>query len=247
MSFHYSAAPAVDCSGQSCLASDTSATSNGTATASRSSRRGSQTAFWKKPRYSEISVSSLSPVQLASTEELRTWLQRAFRASHSALQARDEQAATKPICGPQQPMCFAKFDQATRSLRMSQGCLLPATANESSETWPTSGSMLDGACFQATKTMPRSRESACSSWPTLKASDHAQFTRNLEYFKRRQKIAPDLPVLVALNTPPTPSGFYGRLTPIWCEWLMGFPTGWTALQPLGTHRFHEWLSAHGRS
>jgi hypothetical protein len=28
------------------------------------------------------------------------------------------------------------------------------------------------------------------------------------------------------------------------EWLMGWPTGWTALEPLATGRFHAWLQQH---
>ena len=37
----------------------------------------------------------------------------------------------------------------------------------------------------------------------------------------------------------------GRLNPQWVEWLMGWPLGWTELQPLETGRFREWLQQHG--
>ena len=38
----------------------------------------------------------------------------------------------------------------------------------------------------------------------------------------------------------------GKLNPTWCDWYQGFPIGWTALQPLATHRFQQWLRAHGK-
>jgi hypothetical protein len=38
----------------------------------------------------------------------------------------------------------------------------------------------------------------------------------------------------------------GQLNPEWVEWLMGWPIGWTALNPLGMDRFREWLQQHGR-
>jgi hypothetical protein len=38
----------------------------------------------------------------------------------------------------------------------------------------------------------------------------------------------------------------GELNPNWVEWLMGWPIGWTALEPLETGRFREWLQKHGR-
>ncbi|QMV33197.1 hypothetical protein 23F_00035 [Ralstonia phage Gerry] len=37
---------------------------------------------------------------------------------------------------------------------------------------------------------------------------------------------------------------FGRPDPINQEWLMGWPLGWTDIQPLGTDRFQSWLSAH---
>ena len=37
----------------------------------------------------------------------------------------------------------------------------------------------------------------------------------------------------------------GQLNPEWVEWLMGWPIGWTALEPLATDRFQRWLRLHG--
>jgi hypothetical protein len=37
----------------------------------------------------------------------------------------------------------------------------------------------------------------------------------------------------------------GQLNPTWVEWLMGWPIGWTDLEPLAMDRFQEWLRQHG--
>jgi hypothetical protein len=39
----------------------------------------------------------------------------------------------------------------------------------------------------------------------------------------------------------------GKLSPLWTEWLMGFPVGWTDLSALATHKFQQWLHLHGKS
>ena len=36
----------------------------------------------------------------------------------------------------------------------------------------------------------------------------------------------------------------GLLNPDWEEWLMGWPIGWTALKPLETAKYREWLQQH---
>ena len=38
----------------------------------------------------------------------------------------------------------------------------------------------------------------------------------------------------------------GGIYPALREWMMGWPIGWTALEPLGTDRFREWLHSHGK-
>ncbi len=37
----------------------------------------------------------------------------------------------------------------------------------------------------------------------------------------------------------------GQLNPAWVAWLMGWPIGWTALEPLATGRFRRWLRLFG--
>ncbi len=37
----------------------------------------------------------------------------------------------------------------------------------------------------------------------------------------------------------------GQLNPTWVDWLMGFPIGWTDLEPLETHKFQSWLKQFG--
>lgn len=38
----------------------------------------------------------------------------------------------------------------------------------------------------------------------------------------------------------------GALNPLWVEWLMGWPIGWTGLDALATDKFQWWLQSHTR-
>jgi hypothetical protein len=38
----------------------------------------------------------------------------------------------------------------------------------------------------------------------------------------------------------------GPLNPTWSEWFMGFPLGWTALEPLEMRKYRQWQRSHGR-
>jgi hypothetical protein len=42
------------------------------------------------------------------------------------------------------------------------------------------------------------------------------------------------------------SAIGGPLNPTWCEWFMGWPMGWTALEPLATDKFRRWSDSHGK-
>ena len=38
----------------------------------------------------------------------------------------------------------------------------------------------------------------------------------------------------------------GQLNPMWVEWLMGWPIGWSDLEPLAMGKFQRWLRQHGK-
>lgn len=42
-------------------------------------------------------------------------------------------------------------------------------------------------------------------------------------------------------------GKSSSLSPLFAEWVMAWPIGWTDLRPLETDNWRAWLSAHGRS
>jgi hypothetical protein len=37
----------------------------------------------------------------------------------------------------------------------------------------------------------------------------------------------------------------GKLNPMWTEWLMGWPLGWTDLKPLEMDKYQQWQQQHG--
>lgn len=77
---------------------------------------------------------------------------------------------------------------------------------------------------------------AVKKWPTPNASDGAKWSAQTK--KERQAKGQQVRLCHEL-------GAGGRLNPQWVEWLMGWPIGWTDLQPLETDRFREWLAQHG--
>lgn len=70
--------------------------------------------------------------------------------------------------------------------------------------------------------------------PTPKASDGTR--GNCPSERTRHS-----PSLVAAAAPATG----GLLSPMWTEWFLGWPIGWTGLEPLEMVRFQQWLLSHG--
>lgn len=48
------------------------------------------------------------------------------------------------------------------------------------------------------------------------------------------------------NTPPLNAVAGGALNPVWVEWLMGWPLGWTDCEPLEMDKYRWWRLAHSR-
>lgn len=62
-------------------------------------------------------------------------------------------------------------------------------------------------------------------------------------FKMMQELK-ELGVVTEEERKTMTAGNGGALSPDWTEWLMGWPIGWTDLQPLETDRFQLWLQLH---
>ena len=92
----------------------------------------------------------------------------------------------------------------------------------------TSGDGLATAVTQ--RTWPTATATASKGWSPN--HNRAMTDDRLDYSVERESFRP------GQQTPPM------RLNPEWVEWLMGWPIGHTALEPLATDRYHEWLRQH---
>ena len=100
---------------------------------------------------------------------------------------------------------------------------------------PTVGDAMGGRTTSKGKDHPTSLNMAVRLWPTPTVSDATGGA--------------------AYSQPPSREGgpglkeitHGGALNPEWVAWLMGWPIGWTGLQPLEMDRFREWLQKHGIS
>jgi hypothetical protein len=125
-----------------------------------------------------------------------------------------------PGFGETMPVSLAKFDPDTSSWRTSQHSLFGGLT-EFSGTWPVSGMMLSGTAFPLPPLVPAISESDCGSspfFPTPRADGgcNAGGSNSRRTAKR--------------------NGTYvsGSINPNLYEWLMGFPTEWTAVPPSAT-------------
>ena len=82
------------------------------------------------------------------------------------------------------------------------------------------------------------RSAAPPMWPTPQANEDAAGTPA----GKMQRMLGNHPA-VRGNSPE--EWKTGTLNPTWVEWLMGWPLGWTALEPLGTDKYQQWRRLHG--
>jgi hypothetical protein len=133
---------------------------------------------------------------------------------------------------------LARYDPDSRSWKTAQ-CLLQGGLEEFLETWPKWGMMRDGVCWEQEMSACLTSESEYGYWPTPCATDYkgsrtpealARAGRNernnLRDFMRNkgQWLYPPAKVV---------------------ELLMGWPIGWTDLQPLAMDKFQAWRHSHG--
>ena len=80
---------------------------------------------------------------------------------------------------------------------------------------------------------------AVKMWPTPTARDHKDGTA-----ESCQNVPPNCLLGREVHQRPPSTANHGSLNPTWVEWLMGWPSEWTVLKPLGMDRFQQWLQLH---
>jgi hypothetical protein len=199
-------------------------------------------------------------------EELLTSYLADFHAKTSALQERGQESTeSDPGCGHIWQELLARYDQDTSTWRTPQ-CSLLEDSIEFSGTWPRWGLMQDGVSYQQQTLVPHTKEIGSGSWPTPRSCSAMASTITPESAWAENRF-PNLETVVGRRIWPTPTahnakeGAYpaeltrntptlaaqagGTLNPMWVEWLMGWPLGWTDLKPLETDKFRSWQQQHG--
>jgi hypothetical protein len=131
--------------------------------------------------------------------------------------------------------------------------------------WPRQGMIVDGVLYPLLKSAQITRENGGFCWPTPVAN---QFGRKLKDGKNisAKGVTYGLTLQQAINLWPTPLAQDGRgdmspanarrkapglaytvqmqegggkLNPVWVEWLMGYPSGWTELKDWAMQWFRD--------
>ncbi len=137
--------------------------------------------------------------------------------------------------GRKWPESLAKYDQITSSWRTHQ-CLLFEESTESLEIFPNWGIMQNGELWELAmlEGITNDYEFGLSqTYPTPTRRD-TQGPMGKAAQARKGNPMDTLPNVVG-----------GVPHPHLSEWLMGWPIGWTDLEPLEMDKFHLWLQQHG--
>jgi hypothetical protein len=171
------------------------------------------------------------PLTESHGEGLLTWFQGDFLARTYPQQGR-AQELTEPgqVCGSTWQELSVKYDLDSRSWR-THLCLWDEALQWSSVTLPKWGMTRSGALFQHPTAERPISGTGSGLWPTPTAHNAKETNAPSEANR---------------NEPTLASRVGGHLNPMWVEWLMGWPPGWTDLKPLETAKCQSWLQQHGK-
>ena len=151
-----------------------------------------------------------------------------------------------PVCGESSPGSSVKCVPLSFSSKTAPA-LFPEDWTESLGTLPAWGSMQFGELSGRKPWAFPTNETESGSWPTPKARDHKSGGTSLHLVRARVESRPShgcLDLSEAAVLAYWRPGMTGLLNPCFSESLMGWPIGWTDLEPLETARFQEWFNSH---
>lgn len=144
--------------------------------------------------------------------------------------------ASVPACGAKWLESSVKYDLDSSSWRTHR-CLWDEALPWSSVTLPAWGMTRSGYVYQH-PTAERPISAIVSGlWPTLTASIGTKCGGR--HKGRADTLSSFLADVERLETSST-----SLVNPVWAEWFMGFPSGWSDLKPLEMRKFHEWQRQH---
>jgi hypothetical protein len=139
--------------------------------------------------------------------------------------------------GPKWQGSLMKYDPVTHSLRTRQLSFIEDLI-EFSPILPQFGLMLDGECFPQPTLEHDTSVKGYGSQPSI--GTPVKITRSRSMARRDV-----CPKSYALNPYEYCKRKNGRPKIEWIEHLMGWPTGWTDMEPLETDKFRQWSLLHG--
>jgi hypothetical protein len=111
--------------------------------------------------------------------------------------------------------------------------------------WPTPDTCAGGTGpSQAKRNQPRLQD-AVKMWATPNARDWKEQTLSLALARAHGNAekSRQLPRQMSAECPELRGG---KLNPMWVEWLMGWPLGWTDCAASATDKFRQWCDSHGK-
>lgn len=135
-----------------------------------------------------------------------------------------ELEAKRAVCGNIWRELYVRFDPISCGWKTHR-CLWSEDLEQSSVTFPRWGMIADGVLWERITQEPVISETGSGYWPTPIA--HNAIEGNYAYEQKR-------------NTPTLASRAGGKLNPNWVEWLMGWPVGWTSLNPISYGEVLRW-------
>jgi len=193
------------------------------------------------------------PLTESLGEELLTSYRADFHVRTSAqLEKERELMESEAECGDKWRASFTKYDQDS-SLWKTHQCSLLGDLEEFSETWPAWGLMRNGECWDMTGSVVNTgeTESGLLATPTKELFSHWSSAKAKISTDGRRKSGVKVGSIFWWDMTEQHLRLGGLEEkkmipdPSCGEVVMGWPMGWTELQPLEMDKFQEWQRQHG--
>lgn len=186
----------------------------------------------KMKKFSRLSRFGMmyKPLMESRGEELLILYLEGFLVKTFQQQDKEQELQENEVaCGNTWQESLEKSDQLSLLLKTPL-CSALEDSVLSSKTLPHWGTMLNGELYQQPALVQTTKDQGCGLLPTPTCHNSKEGAYPAEYQRKTPTLA-------------THAG--GKLNPVWVEWMMGWPLGWTDLKPQGTDKFPCVQQQHG--